>query len=324
MRMVHLRFENARLFPQNRKTPKNWVFSQKEGKYVHDTVGAENFNNPITVNIVANVMRALTGDIPVPTLKPNDIGKNPVFEELAANAFVRYNAERADENGRPMFTETLNINKSHVRDSHSKKTQELELFDGSVYVAKGNYDWYAFDQTFSNDNPINKESLLAFISETIGVENVRELTFGEVVYRLSEHWHTEAFGSKVKAFFDKKYTTNAINDPWSYMLFGCTYSGGVISRDVPKGSNGSYQGRTPLLYTRGIAPVMYINGDIYCPVTDEIIDCLVDNAGTATILDGGLVYVIEIENLDEEDLFYDGYTKIFSREDAISLSKTVN
>lgn len=311
-------------FPRTGKHPRTGCFPKKEGKYIQDTIGAENFNNPITVNIVANVMRALTGDIPVPTLKPNDIGKNPIFEELAANAFVRYDAERADENGKPMFTEILNINKSHVPNSHSKKTQEFELFDGSAYVAKGNYDWYAFNQTFSNDNPINKESLLSFISETISVENIRELAFEEVVYRLSEYWHTEAFESKVKAFFDEKYTTNAINDPWSYMLFGCTWSGGVISRDVPKGSNGSCQGKTPLLYSKGIAPVMYINGDIYCSVTDEMIDYLADNAGAATILDGGLVYVTEIENLDEEDLFYDGYTKIFSREDAISLSKTIS
>ena len=69
---------------------------------------------------------------------------------------------------------------------------------------------------------------------------------------------------------------------------------------------------------------MYINGDIYCPVTDEIIDYLADNAGAATILDGGLVYVTEIENLDEEDLFYEGFSKILNREDTISLSKTAS
>lgn len=69
---------------------------------------------------------------------------------------------------------------------------------------------------------------------------------------------------------------------------------------------------------------MYINGDIYCPVTDEIIDYLGDNAGAATILDGGLVYVTEIENLDEEDLFYEGFSKILNREDTISLSKTAS
>ena len=324
MKMVHLRFENARLFPQCRKTPKNWVFSAEKGKYVHQETGAENFGNPITVNIVANVMRTLTGDIPVPTLKPNDIGKNPLFEELAGNAFVRYDAERTDEKGRPMFTECMNVNKSHVRDSHSKKTQEFELFDSTTYVAKGNYDWYSFEQTFSNGNPINKESLLSFISEIIDVENVRKLTFREVVYRLSEYWHTEDFENKVKAFFDEKYTTNAINGPWSYVLFGCTWDNGIISREVPTGSNGSYKGKTPLLYTKGIAPTMYVSGDIYCPVTDEMIECLSENMGTATILDGGIAYVAEIEIYDENRLFYEGFSKILNREDAISLSKTAS
>lgn len=324
MKMVHIRFENARLFPQCKGTPKNWVFSPKKGKYVHQEIGAKNFDNPITVNIVANVMRVLTGDIPVPTLKPNNIGKNPIFEKLASNAFVRYDAERIDKTGRPMFTECMNTNKSHVKNSESTVIQEFELFNGTTYEAKGHYDWHMFEQTFSNDNPINKESLLSFISEIIDVENVRELTFREVVYRLSEYWHTEDFENKVKAFFDEKYTTNAIIDPWSYILFGCVWSKGVISREVPTGSNGSYAGKTPLLYSKGIATAMYVSGDIYCPVTDEMIECLSENMGTATILDGGIAYVTEIEIYDENRLFYEEFSKILNREDAIALSKSAS
>ena len=324
MKMVHLRFENARLFPQCGGTPKNWVSSAEKGKYIQQKIGAENFDNPVTVNIVANVMRALTGDIPVPTLRPNDIGKNPIFEELAGNAFVRYDAGRSDENGNPMFTECMNTNKSHVKNSHLEKTQEFELFDGTTYVAKGNYDWHAYDQTFSNSNPINKESLLSFISGIIDVENVRELTFREVVYRLSRYWHTEDFESRVKAFFDEKYTTNAINGPWSYVLFGCTWDNGIVSREIPESSNSSYKSKTPLLCTRGIATAMYVSGDIYCPVTDEMIECLSENMGTATILDGGIAYVTEIEIYDENRLFYEGFSKILNREDAISRSNTAS
>lgn len=324
MKMVHLRFKNARLFPQNKKTPKNWVFSEKDGKYVHDTIGAENYNNPITVNIVANVMRSLTGDIPVPTLKPNDISRNPIFEELAGNAFVRYDAQRMDEKGRPMFVECMNVNKSHVKNSHSKMEQEFRLSDGATYTAKGSYNWYTFDRTFSNDNPINKNSLLTFIGEIIGIENVRSLTFEDMVYMISKYWHTDEFERKVKNFFDEKYTTYAISAPWSYVLFGCVWNNGIISREIPTGSNGSYAGLTPLLYTKGIAPVMYVSGEIYYPVTDKMIECLSNNTGTATILDGGLVYVVGLENWDEDCLVDKGYEKIITREKAISICKSMN
>ena len=69
---------------------------------------------------------------------------------------------------------------------------------------------------------------------------------------------------------------------------------------------------------------MYVSGDIYCPVTDEMIKCLSENMGTATILDGGIAYVTEIEIYDENRLFYEGFSKILNREDAISLSKTAS
>ena len=69
---------------------------------------------------------------------------------------------------------------------------------------------------------------------------------------------------------------------------------------------------------------MYVSGDIYCPVTNEIIECLSENMGTATILDGGIAYVTEIEIYDENRLFYEGFSKILNREDAISLSKTTS
>lgn len=324
MKMVHLCFKNARLFPQCRKPPKNWVFSEKERKYIHDEVGSENYNNPITANIVANVMRALTGDIPVPTLKPNDIGKNPIFEELASNAFVKYDAQRMDEKGKPLFTECMNVNKSHVKDSHSKITNEFKLFDNTTYIAKGSYNWYTFDQTFSNDNPINKDSLSIFIGEIIGIENIRTLTFEDMIYRISKYWHTDEFEKKVKDFFDEKYTTNAINAPWTYMLFGCVWNKGSISREIPTGSNGSYKGKTPLLYTKGIASVMYVNGEIYYPATDEIVKCLSENAGVATILDGGLVYVVGLENHDEDYLMNVGYEKIITREEAINACKSMS
>ena len=324
MKMVHLRFENARIFPQCRNTPKNWVFSADEGKYVHKEVGAENFDNPITVNIVANVMRALTGDIPVPTLKPNDIGKNPIFEELATNAFVRYDTQRMDEKGRPMFSECMNTNKSHVGNSHSTITQEFKLSNGTTYIAQGHFDWHAFDQTFSNDNPINAKSLLNFISDIIGVDDVRKFTFREVVYQLSKYWHTDDLEAKVKKFFDINYTNNAITVSWMYILFGCVWVKGIISREKLTACNRGYNGKTPLLCTKGITSVMYINGDICCPITDEMVNKISENMGTATILDGGLVYITEIEIFDEYRLFYEGFTKILNREDAIALSKSMS
>lgn len=217
-----------------------------------------------------------------------------------------------------------NTDKSHVGNSHSKITQEFRLFNGTTYVAQGHFDWHAFDQTFSNDNPINTKSLLKFISDIIGVEDVRKFTFREVIYKLSKYWHTDDLEAKVKKFFDINYTNNAITVSWMYILFGCVWVKGIISREKLTAYNGGYKGKTPLLYTKGITSVMYINGDICCPITDEMINKISENMGTATILDGGLVYITEIEIFDEYRLFYEGFTKILNREDAIALSKSMS
>lgn len=322
MRMLHLRFNNAGVFPSTKKTPKNWAFSEKDGKYCHQEIGAENFANPITTNIVANVLRAMCGDIPVPTLKPNDIGKNSIFDEMAKDAYVKYDAPRMDNKGKPMFIETLNLNKSHVPNSNSKATQVFHLFDGSTYIAKGAYNWHYFDETFSNDNPINKESLISFINEILKIDNARKYPFKEIVYQLSRYWHTEEFDNRVKVFFSEKYTTNAINGPWAYILFGCTYNNGALSYDIPTGSNSSFKSKTPLLYTRGIGNVMYINGDIWCPINEKIERFISINGGSATILDGGLAYIIGIENVDGGWLKCNGYERILERIKAITLAKS--
>ena len=55
-----------------------------------------------------------------------------------------------------------------------------------------------------------------------------------------------------------------------------------------------------------------------------MIECLSENMGTATILDGGIAYVTEIEIYDENRLFYEGFSKILNREDAISRSNTAS
>lgn len=350
MRMIHLRFENAGVFPdpsllygfkdQNEKklAVKNWAYSKEEKKYCHQVTGSKNFANPVTVNIVANVLRALANDIPVPTLKPTNIAKNPIYEELASNAYVRYDLPMVDEKGHPMFLEYITTNKSHVKNSHQKVSQEFELFDGTKINVSGCYNWHYFDKTFENGNLINKDSLLAFIGKTLGIDKSdvqQKYTFVGIVKELSKYWKDKAFQDKVLDFFTKNYTNNAIRTSWAVVFFGCYYNSKAKTLsmnvfDIPKdklpkidsiitGKNTDHASETPLLFTRGIGLVRYVDGDIYCPVNDAMVDAISDGERTATILDGGLVYIVEIENCDTEWLKMNGYTKVLTLEEALKI-----
>lgn len=326
MKMIHLTFNNAGYFPQCRNTPKNYQYSEKDGKYVHAEVGSQNFAEPVTVNIVANVLRALAGDVPVPTLKPNDIERNPIYEEIASKSYVKYDNPMVDEKGRPALMESLNLNKSHVIDANNKLTQTFILFDGSKLIVNGCYNWHYFDETFTDDGNF-KEALLKFIEDIVEVENIRLYSFGNMITMLSRYWNTSDFDSKVEKFlFDNKCTVTMFNTPWCYMLFHCVYKKGKVvhppknekGEEYRAGSNAAWNFKTPLLYTKGIGQVKHIDGDIYCPASDALMECIKNNTGTATILDGGLIYIIGIENCDEEWLEMEGFHRILTREQALT------
>lgn len=287
-------------------------YSQKEN------YGALNWKNPVTVNVVANVLRTLAGDIPVPTLKNSFIAKNPAFEELASGAFVKYDSIITNKNGFPI-TESFQSNKSHLKDAHSKISQTFTLFDNSQRKVSGVYDWLSFDRTFTgNDNAV----ILDFFKRELCLyKNPRQLPFRYIVKCLSALWNDEDF--KVSA--SQLLKSVKILDPWAYLLFNkrMDIKGEKIDDGSAVGSNGSAKGKTPLLCSKGFSSIMFISGSFVCPITDELIAFISKASGTATILDGGFAYVAGIEYCDEHWLELNGYSKILYRDKAISAQKSI-
>lgn len=286
-------------------------FSQKEN------YGAPNWMNPVTTNIVANVLRALAGDIPVPTLKKSFIAKNPVFEELASKAFVKYDSIIQNDNGFPV-TESFQSNKSHLKNAHSKISQTFTLYDDSQRKVSGVYDWFSFDRTFKGeDNAV----ILDFFKRELNLDtNPRQIPFKDIVKSLSALWNDDGF----KARASQLLKSVKILDPWTYLLFNkrMDKKGEKNDDGSAVGSNGSSKGKTPLLCSKGFSSIMYISGSFYCPVTDELLAFISNGTGTATILDGGFAYISEKEKRDEHWLELNGYTKILSREEALSVQKS--
>lgn len=319
MKMIHLKFENAGYFPKTKNTPKNWVWSEADGKNVHSNVGSGNWTDPVTVNIVANVLRALCGDIPVPTLKPigNLINRNAEYDESAAGAYVKYLNPMSDGRGRPVLMESVQTNKSHMRNSNSKISKVFELYDGRELEVSGSYGWHYFDETFSRDGMDEGHMIVSFLDGILGLD-VRSLTFDTVVGMLSERWDDPEFGEKACGFLESSGIGKKIGMSWCWVIFGGVYENGKLVRRAATGSNTDFKKPTPILYTRGIGDMKHIDGEIWCPVSDEMIRMTGENGGTATVLDGGLVYVVEIENCDGRWLESEGFHKILSREDAIS------
>lgn len=314
MRYLHCRFRDAGVFPYNSgSVPDNriWDNEKKEYRYASGKeAGAVNYAIPVTANIVANFLRKMCGDIPVPTLRPTHIQKNPIFEEVALKSFIKYDLPRVDKDGRPLFMETIQTSKAHKYNSEKQLLQHFTLFDGTVLTTKGQYTWNYFDRTFME----NKDIIIDFINEVIG-DDCRKYVFDTMVKMISKYWNDGDFKKSVNDFI--KNNNMHINKPWMNVLFGW-YRGEKL------GCNTIYTSKNPLLECMAIGKIMKVSGDIYLPVNDKMIDSISSHQGFASILDGGTVYVIGLENWDEECLMNKGYEKIITRDEAINICKSMN
>lgn len=328
-----VRFKGAGLFPEGLNVPLNIIYDgktykQEKGVYRGMSrygLGVANYDNPVTIEIAANVLRALCGDIPVPTVrpKPEKLIANPIFTEMAKNSFVKYDDYIfKDKNGNDviMGIEAFHSNKSHVRNSHRKCSKTFVLFDGTERECSGVYDWYSFNRQFC----YNSDKLIDFINSIIN-DDCKKYEFEEVVKKISEHMYEPDYATNVNTFLNEtKFKTyngkrqETMSVPWKYALFG------ICADPQRLGSNCAFSSVNPRLSVKGFNYRLKISGYIYLCVNDDMIDAIKNNSGIATILDGGIVAIEEYdEKIDEETLINKGYQKIISREDAIKHSKSM-
>ena len=301
MKYLHLKFRNAGMIPphENRHFKKS---SNGVGKYdgspkKKDEWTGYDMTCPIPYHVLSGVLAKLCGEIPVPTKRHTYFERISVLDNIAKNSYIYYTSKPiTKENGDIANCEFFQTSKV-AHDSH-KQTNTSFVSNNTTVTYKGTYNWDYLRRSFGTEEDFKK--LVDLLNELIG-EDSEKLTFNALYAKLSSKWEEDDFTEKVNNFL-VKHRKDFMLDCWKKVLFGHKTSS----------VNTRYNSRTPLLLKNGICQIVYTSGDIICPIEDEnVIAQLHENGGTATILEGGLVYIVGLENYPPIPNYERDFEKIF-------------
>lgn len=298
-----LEFKDAGLILDNKNSRPNGGWKHALNEFgVNSNVPSRNidYDTPIGVSQVSNMLHAMFGLAPKPTYRRSAIERNEQIYEIAKKARIRY----YDACNEDIYekSEVLSSAKYQV-DSH--RTPRARIGD-KVYL--GVYSWSYLSKWLTKraDEEFTSE-LFSVLSEVLGCNDIRKkYMFEDAVLELRKHYDDDAMVD----FFDKhgeKKIVNFIGSHYSYLLFGKPHNG---SMEVS--SNTSYKTPTPLLIDRGVSQrVAKLSGEILVEIDDEnLIDRLHKVGILPTLLDGGIVTVMSLEKWKPDPIDYARFKEI--------------
>ena len=283
-----LKFKDAGLVLNNKASkPKGgWVHALNSFG-LNSNVPSRNvdFDTPIGVSQVSNMLHVLFGLAPQPTYRDSLIPRNEQVYEIAKKAKIRYE----DLCNEMMYEKSEVISSAkYAIDSH--KTPHTKIGD-KVY--NGIYSWsYLFKWISKNGDSDFANELISLLNKVLSCDNVvKKYTFEELVLALRDHYEDD----EMVAFFERKNPNLIIGSHFSYMLFGKPLN---KEGEIATGNNTTYRSPTPLLESRGVSQRMArLNGEILVEFDDEsLVTALHQNGTLPTLLDGGIVTVVSLKN----------------------------
>lgn len=296
-----LRFKDTGLVLNNKSSrPQGgWVHALNEFGINSNVPTREiDYNTPIGVSQISNMLHVLFGLAPKPTYRQSMIPRNNQIYELAKKAKIWYE----DACNEKMYEKSEVIScAKYAIDSH--KTPHTKIGDE---VFPGVYTWaYLFKwidvrgtESFAND-------LLSLLNSVLSCDNVvKAYDFEHLVLALREHHNDE----RMIKFYEDYNVNKIIGSHFSYMLFGKPLSNGKIM----SGNNTHYRHPTPLLESRGISQrKTKLSGEILVEFDDEkLVKVLHENGILPTLLDGGIVTIVSLKNYPPDPLDYMKFKEI--------------
>lgn len=266
-----LNFRNAKLF-QNKKT-KDKIFEVSSG-VVRDRSEEKFFKEPITVYQISNVLHALFGERPVPSLRGVAYARNEYYFQKANQSFL-----------------FLDVYKQRAKDGTERYVQEKMTTKKAVYNSWNNsvvLNWEIV-RRYMDDN---FDWFVGRVSELIQVEDPTAIPFHDVRNMILEldTFYIDVIKNELR---EKKLTL------MNYYIDSIDKASLVTS--TPN--------KVAITVVNGIESAIILNGKIAVPVTNEDIDRLKNvSKGCVTILDGGLVWIDSIKGGHE--ILLDEYTPV--------------
>ena len=277
MKYLKVVFEDATLFRNNRSTKDVVLLSRNGGTANRLDTQNENYEEPITVFQVSNLIHVLFGERPVPTFR------NVFYKPL------EYYLNKASESY--LFVETFNkYNKN--KDCYIDNTETIQTKKSvwNSFTKSVDINWFVIKKYMCNKystSDLYGEFIKA--SNNLFGMNVEEMPFCELRKLYLSGEHDTTYILDMLSTNKKTGLSNYLRDP--------NKTGGEITAHYINGTR-----RT---YNNGLDKVSVINGSMLIPMDESDMERLkIVSSGISTILDGGLIYIDGVYDDYELDELY--------------------
>lgn len=224
--------------------------------------------NTFSIKHVANLLRVLCGQRPVPTLRKTNIIGDPSYENVARKARVHINND--------LFEETVTQIKS-IKDSYNK-SEAVYFLNGKIILKKGGLMYWDRIKRFLGMSLY--EEMIGTLKEIGAPSNITGPQAIEILNKNKDHFSVINFCQNCKG---KKSMVDLID--------------GI--KDQSSVHQGTGNKLNILLVGRGIEKVSKVTAMIAIPLPEEMINQLNEGSGVATFLEGGFAYIEDIEDWSE-------------------------
>ena len=285
MKCLILKFRNAGIFYDPLKKSKDNVFYMygmsmiKRGKYPHMDIPVGNLSK----RHISNVLHVLMGERPAPSIRASLIKPIPAIQKLAEKSRVKVDSViTRNNNGQDQyFTETKSIRKS-ISNAWPTAVHDIYL-NGERNDLIGCLLTWEFIKSYLRDTPELYNELVDLVKQKLGGKYLNE-RFEKVLGLLSK--------LSIEPFIEK--CKKMSKTPLAHVLSGTTYAARFFARN-------DYQCR--LTVPKGVEKISRIDGTIYVPMGDNDLERIRNGPGSATILEGGVVFIEGVEDFSDNLVF---------------------
>lgn len=250
----------------------------------------------INVNHISNVLHVLCGLHPVPSLYKTKLERDETIYKCASNAMIKFKKDFKPNEKGYYNSEFMQGKKTKIT-SHKDIVQQI-LIKGEVRTITGVHNWRSWRRYLKTDELYNR--VVSLFSDVCLENNIKNYTLIEII---------EKFHSTILTDIQKDFLNVLLVDikaikktPICDILSGKSFDA--------KGLN-QFNSNYPITNISSVKKILRLDGYVMIPITDKILDMIKLNSGTATILDGGFIYIDEIlDSIDTESLCDSGWNKV--------------
>ena len=296
---LHLGFTSAALKYEYSTQPTN----KRSFSTMHEHL---DMKHPIGRSQVSGMLHALFGYAPVPKNRTTCLEKVDEIEKLVDNTWIRFGTYRkigneavwceTDSQNQPnICNETFCTNKA-AYNSHATIETFIDGKKFNIFLS-----WKYFRKTYASRLDAYDE-VIGFLKKLCGDDFMSRYTMSEFVTM----FHKEYVDRKeVKEFLDVHYQQRGANDnSYFRVLFKLSEHENCANR---------YNSKTPLLNASGVGCKISYDGEFIITFENpELVDRLKKFGKLPTLLDGGVVRVISLEQYEPYFDFEDKFEKVIN------------